>query len=95
MNIEDHNKRTISHIAAAEGHIDIIKFLVEETNVNILSNDKWGNTPYSEAKNQEIRDIIKNSLTRESSENSLDRLIIMISTFFYEKPERNLYREFL
>ena len=42
------------------------------------------------------RDIIENSLlTRESSENSLDRLIIMISTFFYEKPERNLYREFL
>jgi ankyrin repeat protein len=60
LNIEDHNKRTISHIAAAEGHIDIIKFLVEETNVNILSNDKWGNTPYSEAKNKEIRDIIKN-----------------------------------
>ena len=28
-----------------------------------------------------IRDIIKNSLTRESSENSLDRLIIMISDF--------------
>jgi ankyrin repeat protein len=60
LNIEDHNRRTIAHIAAAEGHTDVIKFLVEETNMNILSNDRWGNTPYSEAKNQDIRDIIKN-----------------------------------
>lgn len=60
LSIEDSNKRTVAHIAAAEGHTEIIQFLIEETNVNILSCDKWGNTPYSEAKNQEIRDIIKN-----------------------------------
>jgi len=60
LNAEDYDKRTVAHIAAAEGHINIIKFLVEETYVNIIVSDRWGNTPYSEARNREIKQIIRN-----------------------------------
>jgi ankyrin repeat protein len=59
LNIEDFDKRTLGHIAAAEGHIHIIKFLVEKTNFNIMVCDRWGNTPYSDAKDDYIKEIIK------------------------------------
>jgi len=45
----DYDKRTLAHIAAVEGKMDIIKFLVEETNFNIMVEDRWGNTPYVDA----------------------------------------------
>ncbi len=49
--------RTLAHIAAAEGNSEIIKYLVEETNYNIMVSDRWGYTPLDEA-NESIRNII-------------------------------------
>lgn len=60
LNVEDYDKRTVAHIAAAEGRVNVIRFLVKETNVNIMVGDRWGNTPYSEAKTDEIRELIRN-----------------------------------
>jgi len=60
LNIEDYDKRTVAHIAAAEGHTQIIEFLLENTNVNIMVCDRWGNTPYSEAGNEKIKELIRN-----------------------------------
>lgn len=60
LNAADYDKRTVAHVAAAEGHFDIIKFLLDETNVNIMVSDRFGNTPYTEAKNKDIKELIKN-----------------------------------
>lgn len=57
--LEDYDKRTLAHIAASEGHVNIIKFLLEEANINLMTSDRWGNTPYSEATSEEIRNLIK------------------------------------
>lgn len=54
----DYDKRTLAHIAAAEGQIEIIKFLVEQTNFNIMVEDRWGNTPYMDA-TPDIKSIIE------------------------------------
>jgi len=85
LNIEDYDKRTVAHVAAAEGHTHIIKFLIEETNVNILVSDRWGNTPFSEANNEKIRDLIKNKY-----KNCKFYLLIKI-IIFYKKFLRILY----
>jgi ankyrin repeat protein len=45
----DYDKRSLAHIAAAEGKLDIIKFVVQETHFNIMIEDRWGNTPYVDA----------------------------------------------
>lgn len=58
--LEDYDKRTLAHIAASEGHTHIIKFLVEEAKINLMTSDRWGTTPYCKAKNEEIRILIKN-----------------------------------
>jgi glutaminase len=50
FNICDYDYRTSLHLACSEGHLDIVKYLVNEKSVNIKVKDRWGNTPLSEAK---------------------------------------------
>lgn len=45
----DYDKRTALHLAAAEGHYDIVDFLIKN-GADIHLKDRWGNTAYHEAK---------------------------------------------
>nr|XP_023423475.1 glutaminase liver isoform, mitochondrial [Cavia porcellus] len=51
MNMEqkDYDSRTALHIAAAEGHIEVVKFLIEACKVNPFVKDRWGNIPLDDA----------------------------------------------
>ena len=49
FNKSDYDKRTAIHLAAAEGQLEIVKYLLEK-GVNKDIKDRWGNTPLSEAK---------------------------------------------
>jgi len=45
----DYDRRSIAHIAASEGNIEIFKFLTDSKNkINIMMEDRWGNNPYDE-----------------------------------------------
>jgi len=59
FNITDYDKRTSLHLSAAEGHFDVVKYLVSEKNVEIKVKDRWGNTPLSEAQHGESDDYIE------------------------------------
>ena len=50
MSAADYDKRTALHVAAAEGHLDCVKFLVEICHVPIKPKDRWGFSPLDEAK---------------------------------------------
>jgi len=58
----DYDKRSGLHLAASEGHVDTVEFLLEN-NANI-SKDRWNNTPLDEIKNKEGKnyDKIRNLL---------------------------------
>ena len=62
INASDYDKRSGLHLAAAEGHIETVKLLLEH-NAN-LTKDRWGNTPLSEVANKEGQEYeeIKNLL---------------------------------
>nr|ALN69379.1 glutaminase variant 4 [Rattus norvegicus] len=49
MEQKDYDSRTALHVAAAEGHIDVVKFLIEACKVNPFVKDRWGNIPLDDA----------------------------------------------
>ncbi|XP_076597229.1 glutaminase 2b [Chaetodon auriga] len=49
MDLKDYDSRTALHIAAAEGHIEVVKFLTETCKVDPFVEDRWGNLPVDDA----------------------------------------------
>ena len=48
VTFRDYDRRTALHVAAAEGHLDICKFLVEN-GAHINRSDRWGASPLDDA----------------------------------------------
>ena len=45
----DYDKRTAIHLAASEGMLEVVRFLVDELSANHSPLDRWGNTPLDDA----------------------------------------------
>ena len=55
----DYDGRTCLHLACSEGHIDIVKFLMDNGIMNVNPVDRWGNTPYDDALRGENKELIE------------------------------------
>eukprot|EP00931_Biecheleriopsis_adriatica_P088211 TRINITY_DN62583_c0_g1_i1.p1 TRINITY_DN62583_c0_g1~~TRINITY_DN62583_c0_g1_i1.p1 ORF type:complete len:594 (+),score=146.46 TRINITY_DN62583_c0_g1_i1:120-1901(+) len=49
MNSANPDKRTVLHIAAAEGKIEAVRMLVEELGADVNAKDRWSRTAYDDA----------------------------------------------
>jgi len=61
LHVEDYDKRTALHLAASEGHLDLVQYLVKKK-CDLKSIDRWGNTPEQDAEregHQEVVDYFK------------------------------------
>jgi len=52
MSVGDYDKRTAIHLAASEGNLEVVKFLVDEAGIDPSPEDRWGGTPLDDAKRQ-------------------------------------------
>ena len=47
--ISDYDGRTLLHLAASEGHLKIVKYLLKRHVVDVYCQDRWGGTPITDA----------------------------------------------
>lgn len=59
LNIGDYDGRTALHLAASEGELEIVEFLLSK-NINRLAKDRWTNTPLDDAMREKDKCIITN-----------------------------------
>ncbi|KAI2650601.1 Glutaminase kidney isoform, mitochondrial [Labeo rohita] len=59
MELKDYDSRTPLHIAAAEGHMDVVLFLTQSCKVNPFVKDRWGNIPRDDAMQFGREDVVK------------------------------------
>ncbi|OWF38833.1 Glutaminase liver isoform, mitochondrial [Mizuhopecten yessoensis] len=59
MTQQDYDRRTALHVAAAEGKIHVVRFLIEKCDVDCGIPDRWGKTPLDDAKHFEKEDVVQ------------------------------------
>ncbi|XP_077081654.1 glutaminase 2b isoform X2 [Siphateles boraxobius] len=59
MELKDYDSRTPLHVAAAEGHADVVIFLTQACKVNPFVKDRWGNIPRDDAMQFGNKDVVK------------------------------------
>ncbi|PSN58059.1 hypothetical protein C0J52_02050 [Blattella germanica] len=68
MTLCDYDGRTALHLAAAEGHLDCVTFLLEHCKVPFNPKDRWGNMPITEARTFGHEKIVEYLESWESSQ---------------------------
>mmetsp|Transcript_14500 Transcript_14500/g.40339 ORF Transcript_14500/g.40339 Transcript_14500/m.40339 type:complete len:650 (-) Transcript_14500:319-2268(-) len=58
VNFRDYDRRTAIHVAASEGHLDIVRYLVQR-GARINRSDRWGGSPLDDASRHRHRPVIQ------------------------------------
>jgi hypothetical protein len=48
LEISDYDLRHVAHLAACEGHVKILEFLITQTKFDFDLSDRWGRTAFEE-----------------------------------------------
>jgi len=79
IHFRDYDRRTILHIAASEGKLDIVAMLIENFNANVNRSDRWGGSPLDDAHRHRHGDVVKYLLSKGASTGSTDQAVNLIT----------------
>ena len=66
----DYDKRTIGHLAAAEGHFEILEYLANNSTFNFELEDRWGTKTLDELKDFQQKMAIQKLINSRGSTRS-------------------------
>ena len=55
IDLADYDRRTIGHLAAAEGHMEMLRYLATKSNFDFNLADRWNNQVLDELKDEEAK----------------------------------------
>ena len=55
IDLADYDRRTIGHLAAAEGHMEMLHYLATKSNFDFNLADRWNNQVLDELKDEEAK----------------------------------------
>lgn len=79
VQFRDYDRRTALHVAASEGHFDIVKLLVEKFNSPVNRSDRWGGSPLDDAHRHRHEQVAMYLRSKGGSTGSMDLKTLLIS----------------
>ncbi len=79
VNFRDYDRRTALHVAASEGHLHMVKCLVEEFDCMINRSDRWGGSPLDDAHRHRNMDVVLYLRSRGAQTGTTDLSVALIS----------------
>jgi len=79
IHFRDYDRRTILHVAASEGKLDIVKMLVEKYRANINRSDRWGGSPLDDAHRHRHNEVATFLRSKGGSTGTTDQSVNLIT----------------
>ncbi len=79
INFRDYDRRTALHVAASEGHLDVVRLLVEQFNAPIHRSDRWGGSPLDDAHRHRHTEVVRYLRSKGASTGSMDQTTNLIT----------------
>ncbi|XP_060580160.1 glutaminase kidney isoform, mitochondrial-like [Ruditapes philippinarum] len=86
MDQADYDGRTALHIGAAEGHENVVRFLIDKCKCNPFVIDRWGFTPVADAKrfgHNKVVAILEHAMENYNADDKIDRRFQAIDSTKY------------
>ncbi|KAL3809012.1 hypothetical protein ACHAXA_000292 [Cyclostephanos tholiformis] len=78
VNFRDYDRRTALHVAASEGHLDVVKYLLS-MGANLRRTDRWGGSPLDDAHRHRHVEVARYLRARGASTGSLNANAALIA----------------
>jgi len=78
INFRDYDRRTALHVAASEGHLNVVEFLVEH-GAKLHRSDRWGGSPLDDAHRHQQTEVAQYLRAHKATTGSLNKVTNLIT----------------